>query len=551
MTQGVTEETVDGMSLAKIDAIINALRQERYRWKPVRRVFIPKRNSTKTRALGLPTWSDKLLQEVIRLILEAYFEPSFSEHSHGFRPGRGCHTALKDIYEHWAGVTWTIEGDISACFDNLSHDLLLDTLATYIHDGRFLQLIRRLLKAGYLEHWKWNRTLSGAPQGSIIGPILSNIVLSHLDSFVEHTLIPAYTKGERRKANPTYTHLSSTIRRKRQQGRKEEVRHLEQQRRTLPSLDPYDSDFRRLRYCRYADDFCLGLIGPKEDAEEIKRQLGAFLRESLKLELSETKTLITHARTEKAKFLGYELSTFQRNDAHEQAYYKRRVLNGKVELSLPAAVIQEKCQRYMAHNKPIHRTGMLNDSVFSIIVHYQGVYRGLVEYYRLAHNVYGLNKLKWIMEQSSVKTLAAKLKLTVHQVYERFRATLLTDGKPYKGLQTVIQREGKDPLIAQWGGIPLQRRMDTTLNDDPYLYWNGRTEIVQRLLAETCELCGSHELIEVHHIRALKDLDHYGQPEKPAWVKTMAARHRKTLVVCRSCHKAIHAGKPLKYHRLE
>jgi hypothetical protein len=255
-------------------------------------------------------------------------------------------------------------------------------------------------------------------------------------------------------------------------------------------------------------------------------------------------------RTEKAKFLGYEFSTFQRNDAHEQAYYKRRVLNGKVELSLPAVVIQAKCQRYMAHNKSIHRTAMLNDSVFSIIVHYQGVYRGMVEYYRLAHNVYGLHKLKWIMEQSLVKTLAAKLKISVHQVYKRFRAIIVTDGKTYKGLQTVIQREGKDPLIAQWGGIPLQRRMETVLNDDPYLYWNGRTEIVLRLLAETCELCGSHTQIEVHHMRALKDLDRYGRPEKPAWVKTMAARHRKTLVVCQSCHKAIHAGKPLTFHRL-
>jgi Type II intron maturase/AI2M/AI1M-like, HNH endonuclease len=256
-------------------------------------------------------------------------------------------------------------------------------------------------------------------------------------------------------------------------------------------------------------------------------------------------------RTEKAKFLGYEFSTYQRKDAHEQTYYKRRVLNGKVELSLPEAVIQAQCQRYMAHNKPIHRSEMLNDSVYSIIVHYQGVYRGIVEYYRLAHKVYGLNKLKWIMEQSLVKTLAVKLKISVHQVYKHFRAIIVTEGKAYKGLQTVIQREGKNPLIAQWGGIPLQRRMEMVLNDDPYLYWNGRTEIVQRLLAETCELCGSHTQIEVHHIRALKDLDHSGRPEKLAWVKTMAARHRKTLVVCQSCHKAIHAGKPLPSHHLE
>jgi retron-type reverse transcriptase len=230
-TQGTTEEPVAAMSRAKIDASINALRQEHYQWKPVRRVSIPKRNSTKKRALGLPTWSEKLLQEVIRLILDAYFEPSFSDHSHGLRPQRGCHTALKDIYESWAAITCYIEGDIAACFDSLSHDILLDTLAEHMHDGRFLRLLRSLLKAGYLADWKWNRTLSGAPQGSIIGPILSNIYLSKLDSFVEKTLIAAYTRGKRRRANPTYSHLNNTIRRKRKQGKMDEVKLLEKQRR--------------------------------------------------------------------------------------------------------------------------------------------------------------------------------------------------------------------------------------------------------------------------------------------------------------------------------
>ncbi len=271
------------------------------------------------------------------------------------------------------------------------------------------------------------------------------------------------------------------------------------------------------------------------------------MNEQLKLEPSKTKTLITHARTEKAKFLGYELSTFQRNDARERTYYKRRVLNGKVELSLPKRVIQEQSQRYRKGNKPMHRPEMEHDSVFTIISYYQGVYRGIVEYYRMAHNVYQLNKLKWIMETSLTKTLAAKLKLSVRKVYAKYHTTLLVDGKPYKGLQTVIDRgEEKKPLIARWGGIPLRRRMNLPLNDTLYPYWDARTEIVQRLLANTCELCGSHTAIEVHHIRALKNLKHYGQAEKPAWVKTMAARHRKTLVVCRSCHKDIHQGRPLK-----
>jgi len=202
----------------------------------------------------------------------------------------------------------------------------------------------------------------------------------------------------------------------------------------------------------------------------------------------------------------------------------------------------------MKGNKAIHRPEMENDSVFTIISFYQSVSRGIAEYYRMAHNVSLLNKLKWIMETSLTKTLAAKLKLSVRQVYEKYHATLLVNDKPSKGLQTIVQREGKKPLLAQWGGIPLQRRMGLPLNDAPTPYWDTRTELVQRLLAETCELCGSHQDMEVHHIRALKDLKQHGRPEKPAWVKTMAARRRKTLVVCRTCHRNIHQGQSPQHH---
>src|SRR5260370_21377240 len=159
-TKGVNEETVDAMSLEKIDAIIKALRTERYQWHTARRVYILKRNGKK-RPLGLPVWSDKLLAEVIRLILDAYYDVQFSDHSHGFREGRGCHTALQEIYHTWGSATWIIEGDISDCFGSLSHELILSALSEKIHDGRFLHLMKKLLDAGYVEDWKFHRTLSG------------------------------------------------------------------------------------------------------------------------------------------------------------------------------------------------------------------------------------------------------------------------------------------------------------------------------------------------------------------------------------------------------
>jgi len=166
MTPGADGETVDGMSLAKIGRIIDALRHERYRFAPVRRVYIPKKNGKK-RLLGLPSWSDKLVGEVMRLLLEAYYEPQFSDHSHGFRPGRGCHTALSEVAASWTGTTWFVEGDIAQCFDRLDHSVMLGILGENIHDNRFLRLVRNMLQAGYLEDWMWNATLSGAPQGSL------------------------------------------------------------------------------------------------------------------------------------------------------------------------------------------------------------------------------------------------------------------------------------------------------------------------------------------------------------------------------------------------
>ena len=292
MTPGASCETADGMSEAKIEEIIGQMRSERYRFAPVRRVYIPKKNG-KLRPLGLPSWSDKLVSEVVRLLLEAYYEPQFSDRSHGFRKGRGCHTALRDVQNTWTGTVWFVEGDISDCFGKIDHEILLKILAEKIHDNRFLRLIRNMLKAGYMEDWEYHDTLSGTPQGGVVSPLLSNIYLDKLDKYIERELIPQHTRGTRRKVSPQYRELAVRRRAARQDGDREQARELKKQMRALPYGDPMDPGYRRLFYIRYADDHLLGFIGPKAEAEEIKMKLAAFLRATLALELNAAKTLVS------------------------------------------------------------------------------------------------------------------------------------------------------------------------------------------------------------------------------------------------------------------
>jgi group II intron reverse transcriptase/maturase len=536
MTPGASAETADGMSEDKIHEITGAMRAERYRFRPARRILIPKKNG-KMRPLGLPSWSDKLVGEVVRLLLEAYYEPTFSGHSHGFRPGRGCHTALTDVAIGWTGTTWFIEGDIADCFGSLDHEVMVRILSEKIHDNRFLRLIRNMLKAGYLEDWKYHDTLSGVPQGGVVSPVLSNIYLSKLDEFAETVLIPQYTRGGRRKENPEYRKAHYRLTRARKDGDRAKARDYRRQTRTLPFGDPDDPGYRRLRYSRYADDHLLGFTGPKAEAEEIKDQLARFLRDELALELSPEKTLVTHARTRAARYLGYEITV---QHADRRITRGRRAANGSIALRVPLDVIKAKRSLYRSHGKPGRRTAMLNLDDYDIVRVYGAEYRGIAGYYLLASDVWRLSALRWDAETSMLKTLAAKHKSTVSKMAAKYKAKTETPHGLRTCFEARIERDGKPDLVARFGGIPLVRKKNAVLHDTiprPVAY--PRKELVSRLLKRRCELCEEAGTVLVHQVRKLASLGEPG-PGQPAWAAKMARMRRKTLIVCRACHDAIH-----------
>ncbi|HEV2372635.1 MAG TPA: reverse transcriptase domain-containing protein [Streptosporangiaceae bacterium] len=538
MTPGASGETADGMSEAKIEQIIELMRRERYRFSPARRTYIPKKNG-KLRPLGMPSWSDKLVGEVVRILLDAFYDPQFSDNSHGFRRGRGCHTALRHIDTAWTGTAWFIEGDVTDCFGSLDHETLLRILAEKIHDNRFLRLIRNMLKAGYLEDWEYRETLSGCPQGGVVSPILSNIYLHKLDEFIEQELIPQYTKGTSRRYNPEYDRTWKRLSRARKNGDRAAARDLEKKALGLPSHDPADPGYRRIRYVRYADDTLLGFNGPKAEAEEIKARIAVFLRETLGLELGEAKTLITHARTRRARFLGYDI-TVQHCNARLTG--GKREANGKIALKVPPDVIKAQCARYRRHGKPAGRQELQNNDDYDIVRLYGAEYQGVVNYYLLAQDVWKLNTLWWHSVTSMLKTLAAKHHSTVTKTAARNKAKV----KTRNGLRTCFtatrKRQGKKDLVARSGGIVLRRDRRAEIRDPrPAPAAHPRKELVSRLRTRRCELCETGTTVAVHQVADLKALGQPG-PGQPAWAALMTKMRRKTLIVCAPCHDLIHAN---------
>lgn len=548
------QNTLDSFSLARLNRVMTSVLQGTYRFSPARRQYIPKPNGTK-RPLGIPTADDKLVQAVVKIVLEYIYEPVFSTHSHGFRQGRSCHTALTEIRNTWHGVKWLIEVDIVGYYDNIDHDILLNLLRRRIDDERLISLIGRMLKAGYLDNWTFHQTFSGAPQGGVISPILANIYLHEFDEFM-HEMTAKFDKGKTRQRHPLYREiqqkiqtLRSSIKRRRARNEEDEVpgliaqiKELERRRRQTPSMDAFDPDYRRLRYCRYADDFVIGVTGSKADARNILSVINTFLHNRLKLRVSEEKSGISKA-TEGGAFLGYTLKTFGDGRAKRMVRCGRavtmRIAGDRMQLHVPEERLARFAERQKLGkfytNRGHARGELTNNSDIGILSGYNALMRGIAEYYKLGtiwkRQVNRLHHLWW---WSLMKTLAQKHKCSVSKTVQKLRRGndigLWYEGRHGRRFMKMVRLKDirPNPVSGHFDHYPQTAS-----------YFCSRTDTMDRLRAQVCEFCGSDDApMEVHHSRRLSDMQ-----GTTLWTYLKAARMRKRVVLCRECHIAHHSGR--------
>lgn len=556
MTEGVDGQTIDGMSAERIDKLIASLRDHSYRPHPAKRVYIPKKNGKK-RPLGIQSAEDKLVQEVIRMILESIYEPTFSPNSHGFRPQRSCHTALKHIDINFKGAVWFVEGDIKACFDSFDHHVMADILRERIDDEQFIALIWKFLRAGYMEQWTYHRTYSGTPQGSGISPILANIYLDKLDSFMDEykkSFDVGSAKGRKvdsgyirarehyYKLAKTCEQLRNTLNPKERTAMDRELRKARSEMLSCPYYTTCNDQYKCIHYCRYADVFLISVIGSKEDARQIKEDVKIFLAEKLKLTMSEEKTKITHT-TDFARFLGYDICISRSNSVKRNEHgVMKREFSGRVMMYVPKEKWMGKLLEYHTLKiekdengkekwKTVHRGKLINHPDIEIITKFNAEIRGLYNYYRLANNVSVLNKFAYIMEYSMYKTYACKYRSTVSKIIDRFSR----DGVfavPYE------TKGGTKYCEFYHGGF--KRVRQTLIEPDTLPEYSRRYDRpgsnAARIKRGVCELCGEKtDDIRMHHVRKLKDLT-----GNNVWEEKMRKTRRKTLAVCKRCHERIH-----------
>jgi group II intron reverse transcriptase/maturase len=527
MTPGINPETLDGISMEWIDGTIAQLKDESFSFKPGRRVQIPKANGG-TRPLTVAPPRDKIVQEAIRIILSAIYEPSFSDNSHGFRPGKGCHSALRQVKTQFGSASWYIEGDISKCFDSFDHHTLMNIIEDKISDRRFTNLIWKALRAGYFEFREYKHSIVGTPQGSVVSPTLANIYLDKLDKFVEQ-IQANYHKGETAKRNPAWRRLETLRGKALKAGDNSRARDILREMQTIPSRLANDPEFRRLYYVRYADDWIIAARGPRSDVTDILNRIRDFLKEELNLTLSEAKTSITNPRTDAALFLGTKISISQHK------YYSQRPNGVKVRSASQIRLLAPMDRLYkklassgfvQANQKVgIPRFLWLHNEKDEIIKLYNSVLRGYLNYYSFAMN-YGTMaaSLRFLLFTSCAKLLAAKYKLgSVLKVMDKF-------GPQLRGNSNV---EFLNPKLNL-------RPWDFKVGVSTHilaLYSSGLSAAT--LDGLECSFCGSTYRVEMHHVRKLKDLN----PKLSHIDRIMAKRRRKQIPLCRACHMEHHRSK--------
>lgn len=548
-TRGINNDTADGFGEEKIAKLIEALKKETYRPNPVRRTYIQKKTSRKQRPLGIPTFSDKLVQEVLRIILEAIYEPVFLDVSHGFRPNRSCHTALKSIKMEFNGARWFVEGDIKGCFDNIDHHILIGFIANKIKDARIIKLIYSFLKAGYLENWQYHKTYSGTPQGGILSPLLANIYLHELDKFVIR-LKEEYDTPQAEQITHEYRELHNELKRiswhiKKATGEEREhlLREYREKHKRLKRTPCTAQTDKKLKYIRYTDDFLIAVKGIKEDCKMIKQQLSEYISGNLNMELSEEKTLITHS-SEYARFLGYDICVrrCQKIKRLENKPTKMRTLNGRVELLVPLKdnilkfIFSKKIATQKADGRlfPAHRKYLINSTDLEIVTIYNSELRGICNYYRLAANFNKLGYFAYLMEYSCLKTIAARHKGSISKVIKKYRYEK-NWGIPYE-----TRSGSKVRFFARYSARYSECKSSSNYSDAisfaALSYGYSINTLENRLKAHVCELCGAADSpsYEIHHVNKLKNLK-----GKEHWESVMIAKKRKTLAVCWYCHRYV------------
>lgn len=526
MTRGCDQKDLNDLPINEryfLD-LSKKLKTENYRPNPTKRVMIPK-SGGKLRPLGIPTIEDRIIQQAFLFLLEAVFEKTFTDKSHGFRPNRGAHTACKNI-RMWKGVSWFIEGDIINYFDTIEHQKLVDIVSSEIKDQQVLDLLWKFLRAGVIIDKRYLRTSVGVPQGGIISPILSNIYLHKLDLYVEKLKKELDTK-ETSKSNPEYVRAKSKLRSKKGIARKIDYKEL----RKLKSTQRAGL---KIYYVRYADDWLIGIWGSKNDAINIREDIENFLKDELSLELSIEKTKITHAGKERVQFLGYEIySPTPKESFYEKGKVKKRASHVSINIDAPyeklktqlikEKILEEKNGKWFVNAV----THWINYNHAEIIYRYNWIIRGYLNYYSHVNNLHVFHKIiGFVLRHSCAITLGRKLKLRSRKkVFKKFGKNL---EEPKSKLALAIPSN----FISNTKDYKIKKKSTDPLK---VLKWSIRT---QNLLEGPCVACGAVDKIEIHHIKKLADKAKSRTPVH----QIMSRLGRKQVPLCEKCHKNIHRG---------